>query len=75
MGHDIKLTTDTPVRVKQYLLPYSMMKTGVEVRSMIMLGATERSESPYYSLVIIVKKRDNTNQFCIDFRILNKISL
>ena len=26
MEHDIKLTTDTPVCVKQYPLPYSMMQ-------------------------------------------------
>ena len=25
--HDIKLTTDTPVRVKQYALPFSSMET------------------------------------------------
>ena len=36
MEHDIELTTDTPVRVKQYPLPYSMMQAvGDEVRSMI----------------------------------------
>ena len=50
MEHDNKLTTDTPVRVKQYPLPYSMMKAvGDEVRSMIELGVTEPSESPYCS--------------------------
>ena len=70
MEHDIKLTTDTPVRVKQYPLPYSMMQAvNDEVRSMIELGVIERSESPYCSPVIIVKKKDNTNRFCIDFRV------
>ena len=76
MEHDIKLTTDTPVRVKQYTLPYSMMQAvGDEVRSMIELGVIERSESPYCSPVIIVKKKDNTNRVCIDFRVLNKITV
>ena len=76
MEHDIKLTTDTPVHVKQYPLPYSMMQAvGDEVRSMIELGIIERSESPYCSPVIIVKKKDNTNRFCIDFRVLNKITI
>ena len=76
MEHDIKLTTDTPVRVKQYPLPYSMMQAvNDEVRSMIELGVIERSESPYCSPVIIVKKMDNTNRFCIDFRVLNKITV
>ena len=62
--HDIKLTTDTPVCVKQYPLLYSMMQAvGDEVRSMIELGVIERSESPYCSPVIIVKKKDNTDQY------------
>ena len=76
MEHDIKLTTDTPVRVKQYPLPYRMMQAvNDEVRSMIELGVIERSESPYCSPVIRVKKKDNTNRFCIDFRVLNKITV
>ena len=76
MEHDIQLTIDTPVRVKQYLLTYSMMKAeGDEVRSLLELGVIERSESPYCSPVIIVKKKDSTNRFCIDFRVLNTITV
>ena len=76
LDHDIKLTTDTPVRVKQYPLPFSMLETvGDEVRSMIDLGVVERSDSPYCSPVVIVKKKDNTNRFYIDFRVLNKITV
>ena len=42
LDHDIKLTTDTPVRVKQYPLPFSMLETvGDEIRSMIELGVVE----------------------------------
>ena len=76
MKHDIKLATDTPERVKQYPLPYSMMQAvGDEVRTMIELSVIERSESPYCSPVIIVKKQDNANRFCIDFRVLDKITV
>ena len=38
-----------------------------EVRDMINLDIVEPSESPYCSPVLIVKKKDNTNRFCIDF--------
>ena len=44
-----------------------------EVRDMINLDIVEPSESPYYSPVLIVKKKDNTNRFCIDFR--NKVTV
>ena len=76
LEHDIKLTTDTPVRVKQYPLPFNMMEAAKdEVRDMINLDIVEPSESPYCSPVLIVKKKDNTNRFCIDFRTLNKITV
>ena len=76
LDHDIKLTTDTPVRVKQYPLPYIMLETvGDEVRSMTDLGVVERFDSLYCSPVVIVKKKDNSNRFCIDFRVLNKITV
>ena len=76
LEHDIKLTTDTPVRVKQYPLPFNMMAAAKdEVRDMINLDIVEPSESPYCSPVLIVKKKDNTNRFCIDFRTLNKITV
>ena len=64
------------MRVKQYPLPFSMLETvGDEVRSMIDLGIVERSDSPYCSPVAIVKKKDSSNSFCKDFRILNKIAV
>ena len=46
-----------------------------EVRDVINLDIVEPSESPYCSPVLIVKKKDKTNRFCIDFRTLNKITV
>ena len=34
---------------------------------MIDLDIVEPSDSSYYSSVLIVKKKDNSNRFCIDF--------
>ena len=73
MEHDIKSTTDTPVRVQQkYPLPFSTMETiKGEIKEMIDLDIVEPSDSPNCSPVLIVKKKDNSNRFCIDFRALN----
>ena len=42
---------------------------------MIDLDIVEPSDSSYYSSVLIVKKKDNSNRFCIDFRALNKVTV
>lgn len=74
--HDIKLTTNEPVRTKPYPLPFVSRDTVCEeVRKMIEAGVIEPSSSPYCSPIVIVKKKDGTNRFCIDFRAINKITV
>ena len=76
LEHDTKLTTDAPVRVKQYTLPFNMMEAlKDEIKDMIDLGIVEPSVSPCCSPVLIVKKKDNTYRLCIDFRTLNKVTV
>jgi hypothetical protein len=71
--HDIIMTTDTPVRVKQYPLPLHMTEAiKSEVQEMVRLKVIEPSSSAYSSPVIIVKKKDGKNRVCLDFRQLNR---
>ena len=73
LQHDIKLSTDIPVRMKSRSIPYSMIDTvNQEVDQMLKRNIIEPSISPYNSPVVIVKKKDGTNRFCIDFRGLNR---
>ena len=71
MEHDIEMTSDAPVRVKQYPLSFNMQAAKDEKRDMIDLGIVEPPGSPYCSIALIVMKKDDTNRFCIDFRTLN----
>jgi hypothetical protein len=74
-SHNIKLISDKPVLVKPYLLPFVSKDTILEeVRNMVKAGVIEPSSSPYCSPIVIVKKKDGTNRFNIDFRAVNKLT-
>ncbi|XP_069108215.1 uncharacterized protein, partial [Argopecten irradians] len=74
--HDIKTTTCEPVRVKSHSIPYSMKNTiKEELDKMLRMGVIEPSESPYAAPVVIVREKDGTNRFCIDFRQLNRVTI
>ncbi|XP_065923227.1 uncharacterized protein [Magallana gigas] len=70
--HKIVVTSSEPVRVKPYPIPFSTEKTITEeVQNMLQLNVIEPSSSPYSAPVVIARKKDGTNRFCIDYRRLN----
>ncbi|XP_076438810.1 uncharacterized protein LOC143277793 [Babylonia areolata] len=72
----LNLTSDTPIRAKQYPLPYSQRETiQEEVQQMLKMGVIEPSSSPYSSPIVLVKKKDGKVRFCVDFRRINKITV
>ncbi|XP_053381689.1 uncharacterized protein LOC128549191 [Mercenaria mercenaria] len=73
--HKIDLTDETPIRVKQYTIPYAKRKdVENEIKNMLEAGVIEPANSDYNSPVVLVKKKDNTNRFCIDFRRINSFT-
>jgi hypothetical protein len=65
-SHNIMLISDKPVRVKPYPLAFVSKDTILEeVRNMVKAGVIEPSSSPYCSPIVIVKKKDGTNRFCL----------
>ena len=63
--HGMKLTDDTPIPCKPYLLPYAMREElRNEVYSMLKMGVVRPSTSPYASPIIMVKKKDGSNRVC-----------
>ena len=74
--HNIKLISDEPVRSRPYPVPYSIRESlRNDIADMIKTGVIRESSSPYASPVEVVKKRDNTNRVCVDYRKLNKVTV
>ena len=73
---EIPLTSDVPIRRKMYNLPFSSKEVvEKEIQVMLDLEIIEPSQSPYSSPVVLVRKKDGSCRFCIDFRGLNKITV
>ena len=73
---EIPLTSDIPIRRKMYNLPFSSKEVvEKEIQVMLDLEIIEPSKSPYSSPVVLVRKKDGSCRFCIDFRGLNKITV
>jgi len=46
-----------------------------EVDDLLKMGVIKRSEAPYASPLVLVKKPDNTYRVCVNFKKLNKITV
>lgn len=76
LEHEIKTVTETPIRTKQYPMPYAMLdKVNEEVTQMLEQGFIQPSQSPYCSPSVMVKKKDGTYRFCIDMRAINNVTV
>ena len=74
--HHITLTSDQPVRARPYPVPYSLRESlKKDITDMMTMGVIRESSSPYASPVVVVKKKDNTNRICVDYRKLNKLTV
>ena len=71
--HEIKLTDNEPVRRRPYPIPHALRtKVKEEVQNMLDMGVIEKSNSPYASPLVIVKKADGSDRYCVDMRLVNQ---
>jgi len=70
--HPIPLLDDTPIKQKCYRYAQSEKQIcDEEIEKMLKAGVIEPSCSPWLSPVVLVKKKDGSTRFCIDYRKLN----
>ena len=73
--HRIETGDAKPVRLPPYRLPHAYRDiVKKELEEMEKYGIIEKSLSDRSSPIVLVKKKDRTLRFCIDFRRLNSIS-
>ncbi|XP_047478504.1 uncharacterized protein LOC125031662 [Penaeus chinensis] len=68
---DAKLTC-----IRQWTLPYATKQTiHQQCDSMLQAGVIEPSTSPWLSPTVLVKKRDSSLRFCVDYRALTTVTV
>ena len=70
--HTIKITNPNPFKERyRRIPPHQFEEVRKHLKEMEDIGAIRRSNSPWASPVVLVKKKDGSLRFCIDLRKLN----
>ncbi|RWS03246.1 retrovirus-related Pol polyprotein from transposon 297-like protein [Dinothrombium tinctorium] len=70
--HEIDTGNSPPFNIAPYRAPFAQrQEIQRQINEMMALGVIRKSNSPYSSPVILVRKKDGSFRFCIDFRRLN----
>lgn len=73
--HTIITSETRPICTRQWPLPHATRQViKAECDEMLEAGVIEPSTSPWLSPVVLVKKKDGSVRFCVDYRNLNSIT-
>ena len=74
--HTIDTGYARPVKQAPRRLPIHQRKEAEDqVKNMLERGVIEKSSSPWAAPVVLVKKKDGSTRFCVDYRKLNELTL
>ena len=73
--HDIDTGDARPIRTPlRSLSPTKIVEQEAKIAEMLRGGQIEPSDSPWSSPTVLVKKKDGTLRFCVDYRRLNQVT-
>ena len=73
--HNIEVENERPINCPPYHAgPKERQVIETQINEMLESDVIKPSKSPWASPIVLVKKKDNSVRFCIDYRKLNKIT-
>lgn len=70
------VTESAPIKQRYYRVnPVVQAEIDRQLDEMLRLGIVEVSNSPWSSPIVLVKKKDGSYRFCVDFRKLNSVTV
>ncbi|CAF1071831.1 unnamed protein product [Brachionus calyciflorus] len=73
---NINTGDNKPIKQRAYRVPYAKQdQIDKMVDDMLKQKVISKSKSPWASPVVLVKKKDGTERFCVDFRKLNSVTI
>lgn len=74
--HSINTGTSAPIKCPpRRIAPARREEMQRTVNDLANQGVIEKSDSPWSSAVVLVKKKDGTQRFCVDYRALNDVTV
>lgn len=74
--YDILFMNDKPIKQRPYTIPHAKQKAVDDcIDKMLKMNIIEPLNSEWASPIVLVKKQDGKDRFCVDYRKVNEITI